>query len=487
MAAESWPVALPLIVLVGGAVIAFLAGRALGARGGDAAGIVAIVAFALSFAAVLPLGDAGGTLAYAPFGEAALLADGLAVFLALVATGLGLAVAAYSLVSMRGERGRAHYTALLLLMVAGLVGLGFAGDLFNLYVFFELMAISSYALVAFHRERGEAIEAGMKYIVMSGAGSLLALLGIGVLYAGAGQLDIAAIRVAGVPSALALPAVGLLIAGFGVKAAIVPMHTWLPDAHSAAPSGISAMLSGVVIQGGLLAMVRALSVFGGGAAPFSYGLLLAFLAVLTMTIGNLLAMHQQDLKRLLAYSSIAQMGYILLGFGIGIEYGIGIAFVGALFHILSHALMKGGAFLAAGILQQAYGTRDLAGLRGAGRRVPAASLPFAVFALGLVGVPPTAGFLSKLLLATGAAEAGTTGAFFVVALIGNSVLSLAYYVPVLTGLFAREGTSPAVHPSPGSAVPVVGLAALVLLFGVWPDLVLGFVNAAAGSLGFGGP
>ena len=486
MAAESWPVALPLIVLVGGAVIAFLAGRMLGARGGDAAGIVAIVAFALSFAAVLPLGDAGGTLAYAPFGEAALLADGLAVFLALVATGLGLAVAAYSLVSMRGERGRAHYTALLLLMVAGLVGLGFAGDLFNLYVMFELMAIPSFALVAFHRERAEAVEAGMKYIVMSGAGSLLALLGIGLVYLGAGTLDLAALPQAAMPRDLAVLAAGLLVAGFGVKAAIVPMHTWLPDAHAAAPSGISAMLSGIVIQTALVAMVRALAVFGVGAtAVASYGLLLAFFAVLTMTVGNLVAMHQRDLKRLLAYSSVAQIGYILLGLGVGLEFGLTVALVGGLFHVLSHALLKGGAFLSVGVLQRAYGTRDLDALRGAGRAVPAAGFTFALFALGLAGVPPTAGFLSKLLIATGTAQAGTIGVFLVIALIANSVLSLAYYVPAMTGLLAGGGSPPPTRPPASLLVPLVILAALVILFGVWPGPVLDVLTPAAKALGAG--
>ena len=474
---------LPLVILVGGAILSFTLGRAP-RRGADTSAAAAIVTFGAAFLMFLFIDKSGEPDSLlAMVGAPALRADGLGVFLGLVATGLGLAVAIYSYALMRAERERPTYAALLLLLVAGIAGIGLAGDLFNLYVFFELMAISSYALVAFHREREEAIEAGMKYIIMSGTGSAVALLGIGLVYLGAGTLDLAALATAGIPRPLALLAAGLLVAGFGVKAAIVPMHTWLPDAHAAAPSGISAMLSGIVIQSGLLAMVRSLAIFGvGPSSQFTYGLLLAFLAVLTMTVGNLIAMHQRDIKRLLAYSSIAQMGYILLGLGVGLEYGISIALIGGLFHILNHALMKGGAFLAAGVLQHEFGTRDLVELRGAGRRVPAAGLTFGLFALGLAGVPPTAGFLSKLFIATGAAQAGgAIGVFFVVALIANSVLSLAYYVPALTGLLARDGPAPARRVSWMLTGPIVILAFLVLLFGLWPDYAVRLVQDAAGA------
>lgn len=478
--------ALPLIFLAGGAGGAFLAGR-LPRRGGDLSAWVGIGAFAAAFVTFLGLYDASGvgTVLLLP-GAPSLRADGLAVFLGIVATGLGLLVALYSYVSMREGGNRPTYTTLLLLLGTGIVGIGLATDLFNLYVFFELMALASYALVAFHRDREEAVEAGMKYIVMSSAGSLLALVGIGLIYLGTGTLDLGTLATTALPVGLALPAAGLLIGGFGVKAAIVPLHTWLPDAHAAAPSGISAMLSGIVIQSGLVAMLRSLTLFGlGAAAGFSYGLLLAFLAVLTMTVGNLIAMRQRDLKRLLAYSSIAQMGYILLGFGIGLEYGIALAVAGGVFHLLNHALMKGGAFLAAGVLQRRFGTRDLTALRGAGRALPMVGLCFALFVLGLAGVPPTAGFLSKLFLATGAAQAGAVlGTFFVIALVANSVLSLAYYVPVLSGLLAKTGATPpaaAASTSPWLGIPLLLLAALLLLLGLWPALALRLIAPVLGS------
>ena len=474
--------AAPLVLLAGGAVVSFALGRAFPRRGGDASAAAVVAFLAAAFVAFVALTAADGQ-EFRAAGEATLRADGLGIFLGLVGTGLGLVVAVYSLVYMRHESDRPTYGTLLLLLVAGVAGIGLAGDLFNLYVMFELMAIPSFALVAFHRDRAEAVEAGMKYIVMSGAGSLLALLGIGLVYLGAGTLDLATLPQAGMPRDLAVLAAGLLVAGFGVKAAIVPMHTWLPDAHAAAPSGISAMLSGIVIQTALVAMVRALSIFGTGAtAVASYGLLLAFFAVLTMTVGNLVAMHQRDLKRLLAYSSVAQMGYILLGLGVGLEFGLTAALLGGLFHVLSHALLKGGAFLSAGVLERAYGTRDLAALRGSGRAVPAAGFTFALFALGLAGVPPTAGFLSKLFIVTGTAQAGAIGVFLVVALIANSVLSLAYYVPAVTGLLAGGGSPPPTRPSGVLLLPLLVLAGLVILFGVWPGLALPVLESAARAL-----
>ncbi|OGS50812.1 MAG: hypothetical protein A3K65_08485, partial [Euryarchaeota archaeon RBG_16_68_12] len=408
----------------------------------------------------------------------------------LIATGLGFAVTLYTMVHMRGERekDRPLYTALFLLLVTGVSGLGLAGDLFNLYVFFELMAISSYALVAYYRLRPDAAEAGMKYLVMNGAGSIVALLGIGIVYLSlpaGGTLDLQYLAAHPLPAVNAFLAAALLIAGFGVKAAIVPMHTWLPDAYTAAPTGITAMLGGVVTQSGLIAMVRALSVLGvNNSVSLSYGVLLGLLAVLTMTVGNLTAMHQRDLKRMLAYSSIAQAGYVLMGFAVGLEFGVVIAVVGALFHILNHALMKGGAFLAAGALENAYGTRSLDDLKGAGRRSPWLGAAFGIFVLGLAGVPPTAGFLSKLFIASGAAQGGALGVFFVVALIANSVLSLAYYIPALTGLWSKE--APVVGERrlslPLVAI-VVAMAAMVVAMGLWPGLAEYLQPAAKSILG----
>ncbi len=484
----------PLAILAAGAGVSYVVGKALRSRGADASSAVALVALAGTFASFLALYGLDSSY---QLGEEWVRADGLAVLLGLIATGLGFGVTVYTTVHMRGDRegDRPLYTALFLLLVTGVSGLGLAGDLFNLYIFFELMAISSYALVAYYRLRSDAVEAGMKYLVMNGAGSILALLGIGLVYLTSpdANLDLhwlATHTLAGAPTSSFL-AIGLIIAGFGVKAAIVPLHTWLPDAYTAAPVGITAMLGGIVTQSGLIAMVRSLSVLGlDNSVAASYGVLLGFLAVLTMTIGNLTAMHQRDLKRMLAYSSIAQAGYVLLGFAAGLQWGevalLGV--VGALFHIVNHALMKGGAFLAAGALEDAYGTRDLDDLKGAGRRSPWLGAAFGIFVLGLAGVPPTAGFLSKLFIVSGTAAAGTAlGAFFVIALIFNSILSLAYYVPALTGLWSKEAPVAGERRLRVPLVAVVAVfAALVIVFGLWPGFA-GLLEPAARAIVGGGP
>ena len=412
-------------------------------------------------------------------------AGALAAFLTLVTTGLGMAVALYSIGYLREEPGLERYYPLLLLMMAGIVGIGLAADLFSLFVFFELMAIASYGLVAYDVREWEPLEAGMKYVVMSGTGSLVALLGISIVFLFAGTLDLAELRLGGaaIPPLASVTAIGLLVAGFGVKAAIVPMHTWLPDAHSAAPSGVSAMLSGVVIQAGLLTLVKSVGLFAGPTAAVSFGLLLALLAVLTMTVGNLLALHQRDIKRMLAFSSVAQIGYIALGFGLALEYGVRAGLDGGLFHILNHALLKGGAFLAAGVFLWYAGTRDLERLAGIGRAVPLVGASFAVFVLGLAGVPPMSGFLSKLLIAKAGLDAGgLVPILLVVALAANSVLSLAYYVPAMNRIVFAEGAHPARRVPWTMQGPIVALAVATVLFGLFPELPLQVVGAASDAL-----
>ena len=184
--------------------------------------------------------------------------DGLSLLLAAVALGLGTLVVLYSGPYLSREAGQEKFYAMLVLMISMIIGLGCATDLFNLWIWFEAMAVTSYLLVAFYRERPASLEAGIKYLVQSAAGSVLIVVGIALVLAATGTLELAGIRAAAGPSPLLLAAGALFIIGFGVKAALVPLHTWLPDAHSQAPSGISAMLSGVVIEAGLIAMLRAL-------------------------------------------------------------------------------------------------------------------------------------------------------------------------------------------------------------------------------------
>jgi proton-translocating NADH-quinone oxidoreductase chain N len=418
--------------------------------------------------------------------------DGISLFMAGCVLLLGTFVVLFSGSYMAGEVGEEKYYAMLLAMMGMMIGLVSASDLFNLWVWFEAMAISSYLLVAFYREQPASLEAGMKYLVQSATGSVLVLIGVAIVLAQAGTLDMAEIQAAvsgsDVNRMALLGAGALFIIGFGVKVALVPLHTWLPDAHSQAPSGISAMLSGVVIEVGLIAMLRALAVLTGFAA--SWGLLLIGFGALNILYGNLLALRQSLVKRLLAYSSLSHIGYILLGLGVALYSGIELGAQGAFFHVFNHMLMKGLAFLAVGALM--YGmflrngshrslkTEDLA---GAAQKYPLAALAFSIAVLGLGGMPPLAGFMSKWQIFVAGFETRNTAMIAVMIFMAlNSVLSLGYYAPLVNMMYRRESSQSVLAGKPLTwtiVLPLIVMTLLIIVLGFFPGLMEWFTIPAA--------
>jgi proton-translocating NADH-quinone oxidoreductase chain N len=420
--------------------------------------------------------------------------DGISIFMAGCVLLLGTLVILFSGSYMAGEVGEEKYYAMLLAMIGLMIGLVSAGDLFNLWVWFEAMAISSYLLVAFYREQGVSLEAGMKYLVQSAVGSVLVLIGIAIVLAQAGTLDMAeitkAVVKADVNQAALLGAGALFIIGFGVKVALVPLHTWLPDAHSRAPSGISAMLSGVVIEIGLIAMLRALAALTGLALENSWGILLLGFGALNMLYGNLLALRQTIVKRLLAYSSLSNVGYILLGLGVALYSGVQLGAQGAFFHVFNHMLMKGLAFLAVGALT--YGMLLLNGthrslkiedMAGAAQKYPLATLAFSLAVLGLGGLPPLAGFMSKWQIFVAGFE--TQNAWIVALMVFmalNSVLSLGYYAPLVNIMYRKEPSPRVLAGKPTTwtiSLPLIVLSLAVILLGLLPGLMDWFSVPAA--------
>jgi proton-translocating NADH-quinone oxidoreductase chain N len=418
--------------------------------------------------------------------------DALAVFIALVALILGTVVCLYSIIYMKDDVGQEYYYPLLLLMVAGIVGLGLATDLLVLYLFFEMMSIPSYALVVFRRHEWMAIEAGIKYIIMGAVGSVLAFFGISLVYFQTGTLSFGSLIGLLSSTPLLQAALIFLIVGFGVKAAIVPLHTWLPDAHSAAPSGISAMLSGIVIGAGFFTLLRSVLVFSG--AGLAVGELLIIMALLTMTVGNIMAYAQfthkdRDLKRILAYSSIAQMGYIILGVGVGLGYGIPTGYEGGLFHIMTHAFMKGLAFLCAGVFIHELGTRYLDEMQGIGLTMKVTGFAFTLSLLSLAGIPPLSGFMSEWLVFSGSiltyGSIGLWGILIAVIALVNALVSLGYYLPIIKTIYstAEHGAvKKAKDPSPVILIAMGILAALTIILGIWPELGLQAVRPAVNIL-----
>ncbi len=324
-----------------------------------------------------------------------LVSDGLSTLMLVVINTVAFLAIVFSIKYMELYTAKPKYYALFMLMMAGMNGVALTGDMFNLFVFLEIASIASYALVAFGCEH-EELEASFKYLILGGVASTLVLLGIAILYSTTGTLNMADIAQSlsthGANKA-SLFALALLVMGFGVKGALVPFHAWLPDAHPSAPAPISAMLSGVLIKVlGIYALTRVIfHVFG--FTP-TLGAILMGLGGLSMVVGALLAIGQDDLKRLLAYSTISQVGYIILGLGLGTPLGI----IGGLFHLLNHATFKSLLFMSSGAIEYSTGTRRLSQMGGLNKRLPVTTAGSTVGFLSVSGIPPFNGFFSKLII-----------------------------------------------------------------------------------------
>jgi multicomponent Na+:H+ antiporter subunit D len=363
--------------------------------------------------------------------------DGLSTLMLLVINGLALIVGLYSVAYLQGFTARHQFYSLLLFLVAGTNGVVLTGDLFNLYVFLEIAAIASYALVAFGGEH-EDLEASFKYAVLGSLSSSVILIGISLVYGMTGTLNMThlASRLSETGSTVPLRfALALFLCGFGVKAALVPFHAWLPDAYPAAPAPISAMLSGIVSKAlGVYVLARLLfNVFG---ITDDLLLLMRWMGGITMVVGGLLALGQWDIKRLFAYSSISQVGLILLALGFGTMWGI----VGALYHLVNHAVFKPLLFLNSGQMEMAAGTRDLRQMHGLGRRIPVTAATSMVGSLSLAGIPPFNGFWSKLIIVVAGIQAGHTGWAIVTVVI--SMVALAYQLKVQKEAFYSSASAP---------------------------------------------
>lgn len=349
--------------------------------------------------------------------------DGFNLFMLFTISLVSLCISLFSIDYLEHYGHKSTFYALFLVMIAGMNGLVLVPDLFSVYLFLEVAAVASYALVAFGLGYDE-LEASFKYLMLSVVASAFALLSITVIFGMTGSLNFQAVA-QGLQDLEARLVLGVCVAffimGFGLKAALVPFHAWLPDAHPSAPAPISAMLSGLLIKvSGIYALFRiTYSVIG--LTPVLSQLLMA-LGTISMVVAALLALGQKDIKRMLAYSSISQVGYIVLGLALGTPLGI----AGALFHLFNHAVAKGLLFLNSGSIQHITGTRNLDELGGLGKMVPVTAGSNLVGALSIAGVPPLAGFWSKLIIIMALVQAGEFG-YALVAILA-SILTLWYYL-----------------------------------------------------------
>ena len=415
-----------------------------------------------------------------------LVLDNLTIIMLFIISIMGFLSAFYSISYISKYTSEKNFYALLCLMIAGMNGVVLSGDIFNQFVFLEISVIASYALVAFGVEKNE-LEASFKYQILGGIASLLILFTIALIYWKTKTLNIADIKqvLSSENNRVYYLFVQiLLITGFGLKAAMMPFHAWLPDAHSSAPSPISAMLSGVLIKAvGIYVLIRLF--FNMFTISVEVAYLFTTLGTISMVIGVFLAYGQWDLKRLLAYHSISQMGYVILSIGIGMilvsrgqmqDVAI-LAIAGGLFHMINHAVFKGLLFLNAGAIEYRLETRNLKEMGGLSGSMPATSGTSFIASMAISGIPPFNGFFSKLIIIIAAVK----GRFYLLALLAVivSILTLASFLKFQKyAFYTREPDNKKVKEVPFTMVfsmvvlSILCLALSLLAFPGIRDIIL---------------
>ncbi|CDI06262.1 NADH-quinone oxidoreductase subunit N [Candidatus Nitrosotenuis uzonensis] len=388
---------------------------------------------------------------------------------------------------MRNQSHHAVYYSLILLSTIGMVLVAYSTDLVMLFVAWELMSIPTYVLAGFMKKNPSSNEAALKYFLFGAVSSAIIIYGISIVYGLTGSTNIGEV-ITGLANVdpslmpLALLAVGMFIAGFGFKMGLVPFHMWLPDTYEGAPPTITALLAAGTKKAGFAAALRVV-IMGTVALNLDWTLALGVIAVMTMTVGNIAAVMQKNISRMLAYSSIGHAGYILIGLAVSPFTTLGLQ--GSLFHILNHAVMKGAAFIAIAGIVTTLAVTNLDKLKGLGRKMPITSLGLVISLLALAGVPPTAGFWSKLMLFGSALEPGLPAwaGWLAIAGVLNSALSLAYYGWIIRKMYFEGETEKRVsEPKSIIAVMIFSIIFLVAI-GVYPDPIIQFVENATPVLG----
>ena len=384
---------------------------------------------------------------------------------------------------MRNQKYPAVYYSLILLSAIGMVLVAYSTDLVMLFVAWELMSIPTYVLAGFMKRNPISNEAALKYFLFGAMSSAIIVYGISMVYGLTGTTNISEVIVglttldaSMIP--LAILAVGLFIAGFGFKMGLVPFHMWLPDTYEGAPQPITALLAAATKKAGFAATIR-IVIMGMAALHLDWALALGVIAVMTMTIGNVAAIMQKNLSRMLAYSSIGHAGYILIGLAVAPYSATGLQ--GSLYHVLNHAVMKGAAFIAISGVVVALAVTHLDKIKGLGRRMPITALGLTISLLALAGVPPLNGFWSKLMLFGAALDSGSVvwwGPWLAIAAVLNSALSLAYYGWIMRKMYF-EGEDAKRVREPKSVIAVMIFSVIFMVgLGVYPDPVIQFVEIA---------
>jgi multicomponent Na+:H+ antiporter subunit D len=414
--------------------------------------------------------------------------DVLNAFVLLLVSGVSALVFPFAGASVAAEidpKKHHIFYACMLLCMTGMLGITITGDAFNIFVFLEITSLSSYALIAMGKDR-RALTASFNYLVMGTLGGTAILIGVGLLLMQTGTLNITDLHLrlsgAGETSKTVLVALAFLTLGTSLKLALFPLHAWLPNAYAYAPSAVTALIAATSTKVSVYVLLRFIfSVFGATLVfeVFQLQRILMPLAIIGMFVGSLVAIYQTNIKRMLAYSSLAQVGYMVLGISLVNESGL----AGGIVHMFNHALIKGALFMVMAAVVLRTGSAEISSMRGLAKRMPLTYLGFVVGGLGLIGVPLTAGFVSKWYLVLGAIE---NGAWLVVAMIlASSLLAVIYVWRVVeVGFFEEpDPDAPEITEAPMSMlIPTWIMLGASVFFGITSDTTAGVALEAARQL-----
>ncbi|MDP9306011.1 MAG: NADH-quinone oxidoreductase subunit N [Thermoproteota archaeon] len=441
--------------------------------------VIGIIIFRILFGESIPTIE---------FGKSMLADDMFGSFFAITLLIVSIMVTASSWNYMKNKTNPAAYYSLILLSSIGMILIAYSMDLVMLLVAWELMSIPTYALAAFSKRDPISNEAAIKYFLFGALSSAILVLAIGLVYGVTGTTNIgeAIVSMVNVQKDLVpvtLLALALFIAGFGFKMGLVPFHMWLPDAYEGAPTTIGALLAAGTKKAGFAAAIRVI-VLATFVLHLDWATALAVIAVFTMTLGNLGALVQKSVPRILAYSSIAQAGYIMIGLALAPYSDQALA--GSLFHILNHAVMKSAAFIAVAAVSITLASYSLEKYRGLAKRMPITAIALSISLLALAGVPPLNGFWSKLVLFNAAIVTGPEiwwGPYLAIAGVLNSALSLGYYAWIMRKMYMEESPDTTKVKEPRAMLAVLIFSMIFMVgFGIWHAPILDFATNSVPNL-----
>jgi proton-translocating NADH-quinone oxidoreductase chain N len=441
--------------------------------------VIGIIIFKILFGESIPTIE---------FGKSMLADDMFGSFFAITLLIVSIMVTASSWNYMKNKTNPAAYYSLILLSSIGMILIAYSTDLVMLLVAWELMSIPTYALAAFSKRDPISNEAAIKYFLFGALSSAILVLAIGIVYGVTGTTNIgeAIVSMVNVQKDLVpvtLLALALFIAGFGFKMGLVPFHMWLPDAYEGAPTTIGALLAAGTKKAGFAAAIRVI-VLATFVLHLDWATALAVIAVFTMTLGNLGALVQKSVPRILAYSSIAQAGYIMIGLALApySDQALG----GSLFHILNHAVMKSAAFIAVAAVGITLASYSIEKYRGLAKRMPITAIALSISLLALAGVPPLNGFWSKLVLFNAAIVTGPEiwwGPYLAIAGVLNSALSLGYYAWIMRKMYMEESPDTTKVKEPRAMLAVLIFSMIFMVgFGIWHAPILDFATNSVPNL-----